>query len=63
MTSPIILEKAFLSGVLTQGEMARHVIHGIVGCLATSVVKVPEKWKHIIKQHRCYNKYISIFEL
>ena len=43
--------------------MARHVIHGIVGCLATSLAKVPERWKHIIKQHRCYNKYITIFEL
>ena len=44
-------------------EMARHVIHGIVGCLATCVAKVPERWKHSIKQHRCYNKYITIFEL
>ena len=43
--------------------MARHVIHGIVGCLATSVAKVPEKGKHDIKLHRCYNKYITIFEL
>ena len=43
--------------------MARHVIHGIVGCLATSVAKVPERWKHSIKLHRCYNKYITIFEL
>ena len=43
--------------------MARHVIHGIVGCLATSVAKVPERWKHSIKQHKCYNEYITIFEL
>ena len=43
--------------------MDRHVLHGIVGCLATSVAKVPEWWKHSIKQHRCYNKYITIFEL
>ena len=31
--------------------------------LATSVAKVPERWKHSIKQHRCYNKYITIFDL
>ena len=43
--------------------MARHVIHGIVGCLATSVAKVPERWKHSIKLHGCYNEYITIFEL
>ena len=43
--------------------MVRHVIHGIVGCLATSVAKVPERLKHSIKQHVCYNKYITIFEL
>ena len=43
--------------------MARHVIHGIVCCLATSVAKVPERWKHSIKQQRCYNKYITVFKL
>ena len=43
--------------------MARHVIHGIFSCLATIVAKVPERWKHNIKQHRCYNNYITIFEL
>ena len=26
-----------------QGEMTRHIIHGIVGCLATSVAKVTRK--------------------
>ena len=40
--------------------MASYVLHGIVGCLATSVAKVPEIWKHSIKQHRSYNKYITI---
>ena len=43
--------------------MARHVMHGIVGCLATSVAKVPERWRHSIKQHRCYNNYITLSEL
>ena len=42
--------------------MARHFKHGIIGSLATSVAKVPERWKHSIKQHRCYNKYITIFD-
>ena len=32
-------------------------------CYTTSVVNVPERWKHSIKLHRCYNKYITIFEL
>ena len=56
---------ALLNAFLATGEMARHVIHGIVGCLAISVAKVPERWKHSIKQHIhvCYNKYINIFEL
>ena len=40
--------------------MARHVIHGIVGCLATSVAKVPDRWKHSIKQHICCNKYVGL---
>ena len=34
---------ALLTHILAIGEMARHVIHGIVGCLATSVAKVPER--------------------
>ena len=48
---------------LQQLVMARHVVHGIVGCLATGVAKVPDRWKHSIKQNICYNKYITIFEL
>ena len=54
---------ALLMHSLAMGEMARHVIHGIVGCLATSVAKVPERWKHSIKLHRSYNRYKTIFEL
>ena len=66
--SLIILEKipllvALLTHLPATGEMARRHIHGIVGCLATSVAKVPERWKHSIKQQRCYNKYITTFEL
>ena len=33
--------------------MARHVIHGI------SVAKVPDRWRHVIKQYGCYNKYVT----
>ena len=65
MTAPITLEKCLclLTHLVAIGGMARHVIHGIVGYLATSVAKVPERWKHIIMLHRCYNKYITLFEL
>ena len=52
---------ALLTHLLATGEMAQHVIYGFDGCLATSVAKVPERWKHSIKQHRCYNN--TIFEL
>ena len=31
------------------GAMAKHVIHDIAGCLATSVANVTERWKHSIK--------------
>ena len=44
------LKKCLLMHVLTTGEMARHVVHGIFACLATSVAKVPERSKHSIKQ-------------
>ena len=54
---------ALLTHLLPKGGMARRLIHGIVGCLATSVAKEPERWKYSIKQHKCYNKnYITIFE-
>ena len=43
--------------------MARHVIHGIGGYLATNVAKVPERWKQSIKRAKSNNKYITIFEL
>ena len=63
-------ENAFVSGAFNaftcnRGRWPDDVKHGIVGCLATSVAKVPERWKHSIKQHRCYNKYVTvtIFEL
>ena len=52
----------FVTHLLATGEMARHVIHGIVSCLATSVAKVSERRKHSIKQNRCYNEYITILE-
>ena len=58
---PLLL--TLLTHLLAIGGMSRHVIHGIVGCLATSVAKVLGRWKHSIKLHRCYNKYIIIFEL
>ena len=48
------LLEALLMHSLAIGEMARHVIHGIIGCLATSVAKVPERWKHSIKLYICY---------
>ena len=35
----------------------------MVSLVATSVAKAPERWKHNIKQYRCYNKYITIFGL
>ena len=53
---------ALLTHLLATGEMTRHVIHSIFGCLATGVAKVQDKWKHSTKQHRCCNKYITIFE-
>ena len=34
---------ALLMNLLTTGELARHVIHGIFGCSITSVAKVPER--------------------
>ena len=34
--------------------MARHVIHGIVGCLASNVAKIPDRWKHNIKESENY---------
>ena len=54
---------AVLTHLLATGGDGRKCLHGIVGCLATSVAKVPDRWKHIIKQHNCCNKYITIFEL
>ena len=38
------------------GQTCYTSLHGIVGCLATSVAKVPERWKHSIKLYICYNK-------
>ena len=52
---------ALLRIYLQQGEMARNVIHCIVGCLATSVANVPERWIQSIKQYKCHNKYITTF--
>ena len=58
------LTVALLTHLLaTGGDGARHALHGIIGCLATSVAKVPERWKHSIKKHRYCNKYIIIFEI
>ena len=55
-------KNVFVSGVLTQqGSTVKYVLHGIVGCLATSIAKEPESWKHSIMQHRCYNKYCYVF--
>ena len=45
---------ALLKHLLAKGEIARHVIHGIFGCLATGVAKVPERLKNSIKEHICY---------
>ena len=59
----MLLFVSLFTHLLETGGMARYAIHGIVSCLVTSVAKVSERWKHSIQQHRCYNKYITIFEL
>ena len=68
MTTPIILKTGYVSGAFNaftcnRGRWPDYIIHGIVGCLATIVAKVPRRLKHSIKLHRCYNKYVTIFEL
>ena len=59
MTSPIILKKmtllvALLMDLLTTGGdgQTRWLL---------SVAKVPGRWKYIIKQYGCYNKYLTVF--
>ena len=52
---------ALLTHLLATGRDGQTCYTWHVGCLATSVAKKPERWKYSIKQHICYNKYITIF--
>ena len=68
MTSQVILKKkmSFISGAFnafTNNKGRWPDMLYMVSLVATSVAKGTERWKHNIKQCRCYNKYITIFGL